>query len=274
MTAPTMSGTTRTTAGMHWLRSPLAALAASLLGAWLVLCAYLYWQQRALIYFPHYTRVDPALTDFAIERDGITLRGWVANPGAGDPLLYFGGNAERVEITRRGLAELFPRRTVYVLAYRGYGASEGEPSADALVADAVALYDHVRARHPGRPVAAIGRSLGSGVASQLAARRAIERLALITPFDDLATPARDRFPIVPVRWLLRERFDSAAALRGFRRPVLVVQAGRDQVIPAHSTQALIAALPIPPRHVEIDSADHNDIDAHDRYAQALREFFR
>ncbi len=259
--------------GSHWLQSPLAALVAAVLGAWLVLCAYLYWQQRALIYFPQYTRVDPALTDFALERDGITLRGWVANPGAGDPVLYFGGNAERVEITRRAFATLFPRRTVYVMAYRGYGASEGEPQADALVADAVALHDHVRSRHPGRPIAAIGRSLGSGIASQLAARRPLERLALVTPFDDLATPAADRFPYVPVRWLLRERFDSATALRGFRGPTLIVQAGRDQVIPAHSTEALIAALPSPPRHVHIAQADHNDIDAHDRYAQALREFF-
>lgn len=261
------------TAPTHWLRSPLAALVAAVLGAWLVLCAYLYWQQRALIYFPQYTRVDPALTDFALEREGITLRGWVLHADAGDPILYFGGNAERVDITRRHLARLFPQRTVYLLAYRGYGASDGEPQADALVADAVALYDHVRSAHPGRPIAAIGRSLGSGVASQLAARRPLERLALITPFNDLATPAADRFPYVPVRWLLRERFDSASALRGFRRPTLIVQAGRDQVIPAHSTEALITALPSPPRHVHIAQADHNDIDAHDRYAQALRDFF-
>lgn len=256
-----------------WLRSPLAALAVALLGAYVVLCVYLYWQQRALIYFPQFTRADAASTDFALERDGITLRGWVVNPGAGDPLLYFGGNAERVEFSRDAFETMFPRRTVYLLAYRGYGASDGEPHAEVLIADAVALYDHVRGRHPEQPVAAIGRSLGSGVASQLAAQRPLERLALVTPFDDIATPAADRFPIVPVRWLLRERFDSATALRTFRRPTLILQAGRDQVIPAHSTEALAAALPAPPTHVRIASADHNDIEAHRAYVEALSEFF-
>lgn len=258
----------------QWVQHPLTALAFAACGTWLLLCGYLYWQQRALIYFPQFTRLDAAKTDFTLEREGVTLRGWVVNPGAGDPLLYFGGNAERIESSRATFATLFPQRTVYLMAYRGYGASDGEPQADALVADAVALYDQVLARHPGRPVAVIGRSLGSGVASQLAARRPLERLALVTPFDDLATPAADRFPYVPVRWLLRERLDSAAALRGFHRPTLIVQAGRDDVIPAHSTEALIAALPSPPRHVRIPQADHNDIDAHSDYAQALSEFFR
>ena len=127
----------------------------------------------------------------------MTLRGWKLNPGKSGALLYFGGNAERLDASRDEFARLFPDRTVYLLSYRGYGASEGQPGEAALFGDALALYDAARARHPRRRYAVIGRSLGSGVASYLASQRPVERLALVTPFDSLAEVAQAHYPVVP-----------------------------------------------------------------------------
>ena len=139
------------------------------------LCWFLHAQQREMIYYGGFTAADPATTDFELKRQGATLRGWVVNPGGRTPILYFGGNAERSEANREDFARLFPGRSVYLLAYRGYGASDGAPSEAAIVGDAVALFDHVQARHPGEPISAVGRSLGSGVASQLAAFEAAQQ---------------------------------------------------------------------------------------------------
>jgi pimeloyl-ACP methyl ester carboxylesterase len=238
------------------------------------LCAFLYAQQRELIYYGWTTAADAADTDFALRRPDATLRGWVVNPDKPDPILYFGGNAERVEANREAFARLFPERSVYLLAYRGYGASDGEPSEAALVADAAALYDHVRARHPEQRIAAIGRSLGSGVAAQLAARRPLERLALITPFDSMTATAQSHYPLFPVDWLLRERYESAQALRGFAQPLLILHGGRDEVVPEARTRALIAALPARPQVLRFSGADHNDISAHPDYDDALSRFLR
>ncbi|MBW3551382.1 MAG: lysophospholipase [Proteobacteria bacterium] len=259
------------------MRFLLGALALLLL-AYLGLCLLLYTRQRDLIYFPEFTWVDPAATDLALARGDITLRGWVVNPGKPDALLYFGGNAERIEASREDLRRWFPGRTVYLLAYRGYGASEGEPSEAALVADALALYDQVRARQPAASIAVLGRSLGSGVAGHLASRRDVPRLALITPFDSLANVAQSHYPWMPVRWLMRDRYDTADALAGYRGELLIIRAGDDAVVPPAATDRLITSLasglPAATQVVTIRRAGHNDIAMYPEYGQALSDFMR
>lgn len=256
------------------MRSFLIIVAVLALLGYAGACWFLHARQREMIYYGGFTTVDPADTDFALKRADATLRGWVVNPDGRAPILYFGGNAERIESNREDFARMFPGRSVYLVAYRGYGASDGAPSQAAIVDDAVALFDDVRARHPDEPVAVIGRSLGSGVASQLAAQRPVERLALITPFDSMVGTARAHYPIFPVDWLLDERYESMRALRAFQRPVLIVHGGRDEVVPEANTLRLIAALPATPQVLRIAAADHNDIAMHAEYAHALSGFMR
>ena len=254
------------------MRTALALLAVLALG-YAALCLLMYLQQRSFIYLPAATLTDPADTDFTIDRNGVALRGWVVNPGRGDPILYFGGNAESVEHNRDDFRAWFPGRTVYLLAYRGYGASDGAPRERDLQADALAFFDHVHARHPGERISLLGRSLGSGVASHVAAHRPVDRLALITPFDSMAAVGQAHFRWLPVRWLLRERFEAAEALGDFDRPVLVLRAARDEVIPARNTDRLIATLPSPPQVVDVADAGHNDLSLAPQYGRALSEFF-
>lgn len=256
------------------MRVLLIVVAVLALLAYAGACGFLYSRQRELIYYGWATTVDARDTDYALRRPDATLRGWVVNPDAGAPLLYFGGNAERVEQNREDFARLFPGRSLYFLAYRGYGASDGVPSQDALVADAVAFFDDVQARHPGQPIDVVARSLGTGIASQLAARRPLARLVLVTPFDSLLATSQAHYPIFPVRWLLKDAFDSVAALRAFRQPLLIVHGGRDEVVPEANTQALIRSLPVAPTVVRIASADHNDIAMHPEFAPAVAAFLR
>ncbi|MBB5885566.1 alpha/beta hydrolase [Xanthomonas sp. LMG 8992] len=243
--------------------------------AYLSVCALLYLGQRDLLYFPQGTRVTSAQTDFALRRGAdVELRGWQVNPGHDKVLLYFGGNAEDLRSARAQLQAALPDHSLYLLAYRGYGASDGSPSEAALVGDAVALYDHVRAAQPHAQIAVLGRSLGSGVASQLAARRAVARLALVTPFDSLVSAAQAHYPWVQVRWLLRDRYESARALRAYRGPLLILRAGRDQVVPPASTDALLKALLQRPTVAAFAQADHNDISDDPGYVRALQAFLR
>lgn len=240
-----------------------------------VLLAVVFFGQRSLVYYPQYTRADARGTDFALQRPGATLRGWIVNPGAaGAPILYFGGNAEAVEANRGAFARWFGGRSVYLPAYRGYGASDGAPSEQALGGDALAMYDFVARRHPGQEVAVIGRSLGSGVASFVASRRPVRKLALVTPFDSLVAVGAAHYPWLPVRWLLRDRYDSVANLRDFRGQVLVVRGGRDGVVPPANTDRLVASLPRGARVVVIADAGHDLAGAEQVYGAALAGFLR
>lgn len=256
------------------LSRPLLALLALLLLGYAGLCALLYFKQRDLIYYPAATAVAATATDFKLVREGLTLRGWRLNPGKARALIYFGGNAERLEASREEFARLFPERTVYLLPYRGYGASEGEPGEPALLGDALALYDEVQARHPTAAVAVIGRSLGSGVASYVAARRPVEKLVLVTPFDSLAEVAQAHYPIFPVRLLMRDRYRSTEYLPRYHGPLLVLRAGRDEVVPPANTDRLLATLTRKPQVVDFPQAGHNGISQEPGYPAALRDFLR
>ena len=256
------------------LAKSLLALFALLMLGYAGLCALLHFKQRDLIYYPATTTVPASATDFKLVREAVTLRGWRLNPGKDRALIYFGGNAERLEASREEFARLFPDRTIYLLSYRGYGASEGQPGEAALSGDALALYDDVRARHPQAPIAVIGRSLGSGVASYVAAQRPVEKLVLVTPFDSLADVAQAHYPMFPVRLLMRDRYRSTEYLPRYAGPLLVLRGGRDQVIPPANTDRLLAALTRKPQVIDFPEAGHNDISQDPTYAEALRDFLR
>jgi pimeloyl-ACP methyl ester carboxylesterase len=252
---------------------PAWMLLGALVALYCALCAWMYWNQRALVYFPQATRAGPGSTDYALDREaGVALRGWVANPHAARAVVYFGGNGEDVQANRALFARALPGHAVYLVAYRGYGASDGAPSQAVLLSDALAVFDDVQRRHPTVPVAVIGRSLGSGVASYAAAHRRIDRLVLVTPFDSLVAVARSHYPWLPVRWLLRERYPSVDWLHAYRGPTLVVRGGRDTVVPPANTERLIAALPVRPQVVVLPDAGHNDLDEA-VYGNALSGFF-
>lgn len=246
---------------------PLSILAFG----YLVLLGLLYTQQRALIYQPQWTRAPALAADFTLPVEDAVLRGWVANPGRAVALLYFGGNAEDVSLQHGDFAQWFPGHTVYLVAYRGFGLSTGEPSEQALREDGIALFDHLAARYAAVDV--LGRSLGSAVAVQVAARRPVRRLALVTPFDSMVRLAQDIYPWVPVDWLLADRFYSVDLAYRLDMPIKLVIAGRDGVVPAERSLALLAALPQAPRLLRIEAAGHNDLDRFAAYAQGLRDFF-
>lgn len=84
----------------------------------------------------------------------------------------------------------------------------------------------------------VGRSLGSGIAVQLANERPVARLILVTPYHSIQELAAQQFPYFPVRWLLRDKFESWKYAEKISTPTLLVMAERDEVIPAASTRAV------------------------------------
>lgn len=246
-----------------------AALAVLLYGG---ICLAMYLGQRQQIYHPEASwRVQQA-PDFELVNDGVRLRGWVVNPGHEKALLYFGGNGERIEDSRQELTQWFPDRTIYLLPYRSYGASEGEPSERALISDARALFDHVARDHTA--VAVVGRSLGSGVATQLAASRPVERLVLVTPFDSLVRVAAGYFSWLPVNALMRDRYESWRYVNDIHCPVLVIRAEQDQVIPAERTLTLLKAFKQTPVVQVVADAGHNTVQDHADYRVSLERFLQ
>jgi pimeloyl-ACP methyl ester carboxylesterase len=248
---------------------PMSALAAVVVVAYLAACAALFLFQRSLIYFPQPRSAAGGATTMMLPVDGAQVVVTVRERNGSSAVVYFGGNAEDVSQSLAPLADAFPDRALYLMHYRGYGGSSGTPSEAALVADALRLFDRVHAQHTG--IVVIGRSLGSGVAVQLASARPAERLVLVTPYDSLQELAARQFPWVPVRWLLRDRFESGTFAPKITTPTLLIAADNDEVIPRSSTDALharfaagVASLRVVP------GTGHNTISSSPEYATLLR----
>lgn len=238
-------------------------------GAYLALCAVVFLFQRSLIYFPQPRSFGSAGSRMELSTpDALLVLTAKAVPGA-HAVVYFGGNAEDVSASLPELAAAFPDHALYLLHYRGYGGSSGRPSEAALHADALAVFDRVHAEHS--RVTVVGRSLGSGVAIRLAASRPVARLVLVSPYDSIEALARQQFPFLPVRWLLRDKFESWRDAPRVRAPTTVVVAERDEIIPVASSQRLLArfAEGVASYRV-IRGVGHNSISASPDYLPALR----
>ncbi len=226
------------------------------------LAAIFLWQDR-LLYFPAKIAVErvangvlrawPSSQDF---------RGLIAEP-TGDvrgTAIVFHGNAGHAGHRAFYAHALVPLGLRVILAeYPGYGPRAGNVGEAGLVADAgetVALAH----RQFGGPVLLIGESLGAAVAAAAGAQRRdlTAGLLLITPWDRLARVGSHHYPWLPVKWMLRDDYDTLVRLATFDRPVVVAVAERDSIVPAHFGTALHAALSGPKLLLVIKASDHND----------------
>jgi pimeloyl-ACP methyl ester carboxylesterase len=191
-------------------------------------------------------------------------------PRAGNKaVIYLGGNGEDVSASLPLLDAAFPDHALHLLHYRGYTGSTGKPTEQALVADALLLFDRVAATHA--EVVLIGRSLGTGVAVQVASQRPVHKLVLVTPFDSIVGLAARQFPYFPVRWLLEDKYESSRYAPRILAPTLVLAAEYDEVIPAWSTARLLSrfAHGVATQEV-IQGTGHNSISASAAYLAALQ----
>jgi uncharacterized protein len=186
-------------------------------------------------------------------------------------VLGFGGNAWNGQDVAEYLHELYPDKGVIAFHYRGYPPSTGSPSAEALIADAPLVYDLAVERLKPQRVIAVGFSIGSGVAAGLAARRKVDGLILVTPFDSLKAVAQAMYPWLPIGPLFRHEIDAAAALEKTQVPVAIIAAQNDEIVPPQLTDALRKRVPNLVFDRTIERAGHNDIYARSEFQLAMRE---
>jgi pimeloyl-ACP methyl ester carboxylesterase len=207
--------------------------------------------------------------------DGARLRGWIVPGTVGSPpaVLYFGGNAEEVSWTLAD--QRWPRGwAIVAVNYRGYGTSEGKPGERELSADALTIYDALAAREDIDPrrIVVFGRSLGSALATHVAAERPVAAAILVSPFDSLVAVGRGHYPWLPVSLLLRHRFEVVDAARRTRAPLLAIVADSDSIIQRERSRVLYGAWAGAKTWQLVAGADHNSLGAFEAYWEGVERF--
>jgi dipeptidyl aminopeptidase/acylaminoacyl peptidase len=165
-------------------------------------------------------------------------------PGTRPAVVYFGGRSEEVSWVVRDAGKLFPGMAVLAVNYRGYGDSHGDPAETHIIEDGCMLFDWMAAHHHVDPrrIAVVGRSLGSGVAVQVAKERPVHAVVLITPYDSILALAKRKFRVMPIEYMLRHRFESIKYAPTLKVPTFVLRAASDDVVPHSHTDQLVAKL--------------------------------
>jgi pimeloyl-ACP methyl ester carboxylesterase len=185
-------------------------------------------------------------------------------------ILGFGGNAWNAQDVAEYLRDLYPDQPVVSFYYRGYRPSGGDPSGKALVADAALVFDEAVARVRPKHVIAVGFSIGTGVAAQLASARKLDGLILVTPFDSLKAVAQSMMPWVPIGAFFSHEIDAATPLKKSPVPVAIIAAERDELVPAERTDALRNAVRNLVFDRTIPKASHNSIYTRSDFQDAMR----
>lgn len=252
------------------LKSVLAFIATF----YAVAVGYLYFNQNRLLFPvpPQYAIALPAGMEAVTLTmpDGSGLKSFFADAGPDSPaILFFHGNGMSANMEFERAAHYRAAGYSVLLAeYRGYGGSDGAPSATALKADALQTYDWLATRSGG-PVFIVAHSLGTGIAVHVAANRPVKALFLEAGYSSIADVALDKYPFVPVRQLLANPITAIDDIGSLSIPLKFVHGVLDTVIPIRFGQALYDAAPEGARWQALEGAGHNDLAAHGVYPMAL-----
>ena len=250
--------------------------------------------ERSLIFFP--TRYPDGMWDtevaargsgceiddqFFSAGDGTRLHGWWCRPLDGNPddpvLLFFHGNAGNLSHRADLLIELATRTlaSVFVVGYRGYGRSEGRPKEAGLYLDARAAWKHltVKSGIDADRIVIFGKSLGGGVAVDLAMEVPAAGLIVESSFTSIPDMAGAHYPFVP-KFLIRTQMNSLAKIPLVSMPKLFVHSREDRVVPFRLGRKLFEAAAEPKRFHEVVGAGHNEtwLVGGDAYFEALSAF--
>ena len=216
---------------------------------YLALLGALFWFQRDFFYpAPKEIPVQPAgYEDVRIATaDGLTLRAFYRPARPGLPtLIFFHGNGSDIAGSDRATRVLAAQGYGVLLPeYRGYGGNPGAPSELGLYRDGATAVAWLVAKDiPTNRIVAIGNSLGSGVATEVAARERLAGLVLISGFASLPRVARDHYPFIPAELLVRDRYDNIAKLPSVACPILLLHGTADSVVDIGNSRALAIRQP-------------------------------
>lgn len=200
--------------------------------------------------------------------DGTSLHGWFI-PGDGvsnKTLIWFHGNAGNISDRLDNLTLMRHRigANIFIFDYRGYGHSKGKPSEQGLYLDGEAALDYLISERDVEPhnLVLFGRSLGCAVAVEMAMRRPHAGLILESPFTSVSAMAQRLYPLIapilPVRWLVKSRFDTLSKMERVQSPVLVMHGNNDQMVPISMGKQIFEAANEPRHFYAIEGAGHNN----------------
>lgn len=237
--------------------------------------AYLYFFQNSILFNAGAIKQEAAFEVPNMEHislkvnDTVVLDGVYKHAKSKDAplLIYFGGNADdatRILLYTQELTDY----NIVAFNYRGYLKSTGKPSEKNLFSDALKIFDTFGKN---KKVIVIGRSLGTGVATYLSSRRKVDGLVLITPYDSIASIAKDNYPIFPIGLLLKNKFESTKYMAHVKNLVALIEVKGDTTVTHKHFAELQASIVNLSSIVSLEHTTHADVLEQKSFEKTLKQ---
>ena len=255
-----------------------------LTGLFIMIGTSLYYLQEKLLFWPtalaqdyqyEFTHPFEELFLKTEEKAVINALHFKASESKG-VMLYFHGNAG--DLSRWGIiAEYFVAKDydVLIMDYRTYGKSTGKLSETALYHDAQFLYNYLTERYAESEITVYGRSLGTAIATHLAAKYNPKQLILETPYYSMVDVAKKRFPIIPGKQLMHYELPTYQFMKEVDCPITMFHGTNDGVIPLESAKQLYHSASDKNITLNIiEGGGHNNLSEFDDYHSLIDEILK
>ena len=257
------------TAKRHYFKRRAGGWIITLSLVYLVFIGALGLMQKKLMYFPDAERFVPsewALSELQpldiTSEDGLRITSWYRPAQSRDKftIVFFQGNAGHLGYRNYKVRPwLDAGYGVMMVGYRGFG-NPGKPSEEGLYSDARAAIDALREKGvKEKALVFYGESMGTGVATQMATEYDISGLILESPYTSVPDVGADRYPMVPVHWLLTDIYDSLSKIKDVHVPFLLLHGDLDHVVPIKFGKQLFEAANEPKKMEIVTDAGHTDV---------------
>jgi uncharacterized protein len=235
--------------------------------------------QAGMIFFP-----GKLEKEFRFERgeevyiptpDNESINALYFNNSSDKVILYFHGNAGDLSSWQFVADELnFTSAGLLIIDYRGYGKSSGKPGEQGFYIDAQAAYDFLLNEKGFKPADIIiyGRSIGSGVATEIAANNENAALILESPFSSLLDLAKHLYPYLFPQLFLSYKFDNVEKINKVKSKLLILHGTSDDVVPFESGKKLFEAFNGQKEFVAIKNGGHNNLSQFVEFRKGMEQF--
>ena len=219
----------------------ISTLFFSIILIYLIIVAYMYLNQRKLLYLPSENNYLDDQIDFNFREvfidveKNLKLKAWLIENDFKNKktLVFFHGNAGNLSNRTYKLNQLSKLDlNIIILAWRSFSGNEGEPSEQNLYNDAKKTIDWLNSRGvKNKNIILYGESLGTGIAVELSQTNQFGGIILESPFTSMTNAAKNIYPWLPVKYLLKDKYDSEKKIKNLQIPILIMHGKKDNIVP-------------------------------------------
>ena len=260
----------------------LKIIFALFLGLYILVLVLAFAFQDKLIFFPQpldksyrYNLTGDDKEVFIPTSDGNLINGILFHrPGNQNVILYFHGNGGSLDSWQMTGEQILPLNCdLLIIDNRGYGKSTGAFSEKGFYDDAHSAYRYlIQSGYQPNQIIAYGRSLGTGIATELATTEKVKALILESPYTSLPDVAGEKMSWLLPKLLLRYRLNTLARAPKLNVPVLIIHGAQDELIPCAQGQRIYAAISSPKKLLLIAGGGHNNLSEFKEHFEGIRSF--